>query len=264
MVLSTLTISSVAKLESSEFLSWGWRIPFLLSSVLFVIGAYIRARVAESPVFVHMQKTKDVAERPFVEAMTKGRRSFLTAVGLKLSEVSWVYILTVFVVVYATTQLQLSKDLILSAILYGAALEIITIPMFGWLSDKVGRRPLYIWGAIFSIIFPFPMFWMLNTKIPFLVVLTIIVGMNLGHALMFAPEATYFPELFKGRVRCTGASFGFQVSAAIGGGLAPIVATVLLGYFGGTAGVSIMLILFALITLFAALRARETYMDKLV
>jgi MFS transporter, MHS family, shikimate and dehydroshikimate transport protein len=118
-------------------------------------------------------------------------------------------------------------------------------------------------GALFTFIYAFPLFWLLDTKDPGTVMIAIIIGVNLGHALMFAPESSYFPELFKGPVRCTGASFGFQVSAAVGGGLAPIIATGLLDHFGTTTGVSIMMIGFGIVTLAAAIFARETKHETL-
>lgn len=194
----------------------------------------------------------------------KNPRSFLVATGLKLSEVSWVYMLTIFVVVYATTKLGLPKSLMLNAIVVAALLELLTIPLFGHLSDLFGRRPLYFAGVAFTILFAFPLFWLLEMKTPEIVILTVVIALNLGHGLMFAPESTYFPELFGANVRYSGASLGFQVAAAIGGGLAPIIATALAAYTGGTAGVSIMLILLALVTLIAALFARETKDEALL
>ena len=264
IVLSTLAVSWVASLPEASFLSWGWRLPFLFSAVLFAFGAFVRARVAETPVFLDLKTSMTLSRNPIREAVVDGRGSFLTAVGLKLSEVSWIYMLTVFAVVYATTHLHLSKGLILHAITIAAVFELVSIPFFGWLSDRVGRRPLYIAGALFTIAFAFPLFWMLDSREPALVTLAVVVAMNLGHGMMFAPEATYFPELFEGPVRCTGASFGFQVSAAIGGGLTPLLATWLVSLSGGTVGVSILFVGLALVTLASAMLARETLHDPLI
>ena len=204
-----------------------------------------------------------VLANPVAEVVSKNFKTFLTADGLKLSEVSWVYMLTVFVVVYATTTLELPKQMLLTP-LYAALFELLTLPIFGWLSDKIGRRPFFIMGAIFTIAFAFPLFWMLETKSVALVTMAIIIAMNFGHGMMFGLESTYFPELFGPRVRYSGATFGFQVAAAIGGGFSPIIATALVGYFGGTTGVSVMMIGIALITLWAALSARETKDEALI
>jgi MFS transporter, MHS family, shikimate and dehydroshikimate transport protein len=261
LVTSSAIFALVTKMPEADFLAWGWRIPFLISIVLVALGAFIRARIPETPVFEALKAKNDIAKNPFLEAVFKNPRTFLVALGLKLSEVSWVYMLTVFVVVYATTRLSLPRTLMLDAILYAALVEVITIPLFGYLSDKIGRRPFYFMGTAFTVLFAFPLFWMLDMKSPGIVVLAVVIALNFGHGLMFAPESTYFPELFGARVRYSGASFGFQASAAIGGGFAPIIATALAGYMGGTEGVSIMLILLAAITFVATLFAHET-LDK--
>ena len=193
----------------------------------------------------------------------KNPKNFLIAVGLKISEVSWVYILTIFVVVYATSQLELPKALLLQAIFIAALVEVITIPLFGYLSDLYGRRLLYFVGTIFTFCFAFPLFWLIQTKDPQIIILTIVAALSFGHGTMFGLQSAYFPELFGTRVRYSGASVGFQVAAALGGGFAPLIATALAGYMGGTAGVSVMLILLAMITFTATCFARETKDDSL-
>ena len=264
LVTASAAFSLVSMLPDADFKSWGWRIPFILSVILIAVGLFVRARLPETPVFEEIRARGQIVRSPFLEMLLKNPRNFLIAVGLKLSEVSWVYMLTIFVVVYATTKLALPKSLMLNAILIGALLELFTIPLFGHFSDIYGRRSLYFAGVVFTIAFAFPLFWLLDMKTTGIVILTVVIALNFGHGLMFAPESTYFPELFGPQVRYSGASFGFQVSAAIGGGFAPIIATVLAAYTGGTAGVSIMLILLALITLTATLFARETKDDALL
>lgn len=264
LVTSSGVFALVTMMPEAQFLAWGWRIPFLISVLLVALGAFIRARVPETPVFEEIKARRELSANPFVEAVFGNPRAFLVAMGLKISEVSWVYMLTVFVVVYATTKLGLPRTLMLDAIFWAALIEVASIPLFGYLTDRLGRRPFYFAGVLFTVLFAFPLFWMIDTKIAWVVTVAVIIALNFGHGLMFAPESAYFPELFGARVRYSGASFGFQASAAIGGGFAPIIATALAAAMGGTAGVSVMLILLALVTLAATFFARETKNDPLI
>jgi MHS family shikimate/dehydroshikimate transporter-like MFS transporter len=258
LVLATLVFALVAKMPDADFAAYGWRIPFQVSIVLLVVGTFVRWRVPETPVFEGLKGSDTLAKNPVGEAVGGSTKEFLIAVGLKISEVSWVYMLTVFVVVYATTKLNLPKQMMLDAVMYAALLELISLPLFGLIADRIGRRPLFILGALFTMLYAFPLFWLIESKSTALIFMAIMIAMNFGHGMMFGIESCYFPELFGPRVRYSGASFGFQLSAALGGGFAPIIATALVGYFGGTSGVSVMMIALALITLAAALAARET------
>jgi MHS family shikimate/dehydroshikimate transporter-like MFS transporter len=255
---STATFLLLSYLPEADFLSWGWRLPFLLSALLVGVGLFIRLRLAETPVFAKVKEEKAVAKRPLVELWTGYRKALLIAIGLKISEVAWVYVLTVFSIVYATGTLGLPKALILNAILAAAILEFATMPLFGWLSDKIGRRPMYLGGAIVSALCAFALFPLLDTKNPTVIVVSIAVIVSLTHAVMFAPQAAFLPELFGTRTRYSGASVGCQISAAISGGLAPIVATGLLGMTGKTMPISIYLVILAAITLISAIAAVET------
>src|SRR5271156_1886545 len=196
LVSASAMFSLVSMLPDADFKSWGWRIPFILSVVLVGVGLFVRARLPETPVFEAIKARGQIVRTPLIEMVQKDSRSFLVATGLKLSEVSWVYMLTIFVVVYATTKLGLPKSLMLNAIVLAALLELITIPFFGHLADLYGRRPLYFAGVVFTILFAFPLFWLLDLKTPEMVILTIVIALNFGHGLMFAPESAYFPELF--------------------------------------------------------------------
>ncbi|MDR3464373.1 MAG: MFS transporter [Xanthobacteraceae bacterium] len=255
---STATFLLLAYLPEADFLTWGWRLPFLLSAILIAVGLFVRLKLAETPVFEQIRREEAVARLPLAELVSDHGRSLMIAVGLKVSEVAWVYVLTVFSIVYATSQLGLPKTLILNAILVAALLEFITIPLFGWLSDQVGRRTMYIAGALISAVCAFAIFALLDTRNPLIVVLAIAVVVSLTHAVMFAPQAAFLPEMFGTRTRYSGASIGCQVAAALSGGFAPIIATGLLGWSGKSWPISVFLVVLAAITLTAALASVET------
>ena len=258
LVAASLAFAAVARLPEADFLSWGWRVPFLASIVLVAFGYYVRMKVAESPVFERLKEAQQLSKRPVVEAITGSTRNFLVAAGLKVSENAWVYILTVFIVLYSTKFLGLPRQMILDAFLYAAIVEFVTIPIFGYLSDKIGRRPLYFFGSLFTIAFVFPLFWLIDSKSVAIITATVIVALSFGHGTMFGPQAAYFPELFGARVRYSGASMGFQFAAALAGGFSPIIATAILGYTGSTIGISLYMMGLAILTLVAACFAHET------
>ncbi len=254
---STGTFLLVSTMSDASFLGWGWRIPFLLSAVLIGIGLWVRMRLAETPAFLRARQG-GIARAPLLDVIMRQPRVFLAAVGLKVSEVGWVYVITVFSIVYATGRLGLPRGLVLDGILLAALAEFVTIPLFGWLSDIVGRRPLYAGGAVLSMLLAYPVFWLLATRDPTIVILTLVVSMSLTHGMMFGPQAAYLPELFATSVRYSGASLGCQVSAALSGGFAPIIATALLGWTGAVWPVSLYLVALGLITLVSVLLTHET------
>ena len=255
---STATFLLLTSLPEADFLSWGWRIPFLLSALLIAVGLFVRLKLVETPAFAKVKEDNAVARMPFLEVLLGQPRTFFIAVGMKVSEVAWVYILTVFSIAYATGTLGLPKRLILDAILCAALLEFATMPFFGWLSDKVGRRPIYLAGALVSAVCAFVVFGLLDSKDPTTITVTIAVVMSLTHASMFGPQGAFMPELFGTRVRYSGASLGCQVAAALSGGFAPIIATALLAATGTTLSISFLMLGLALITFTAAWAATET------
>jgi MHS family shikimate/dehydroshikimate transporter-like MFS transporter len=248
----------LTRMPEAQFLAWGWRLPFLVSFVLVAVGLFIRMRLTETPAFDRVKREEKLARVPLIEVIAKNPKAFFVAIGLKVSEVAWVYVLTVFSIVYATGMLELPRSLILNGIMLAALLELITIPLFGLLSDWVGRKPLYIAGAILSALAAFPVFWLLQTKDPTIVVVTLMVSMSITHGLMFGPQAAYLPELFGTRIRYSGASLGCQISAAISGGFSPIIAAALLGWAGDTWPISLYMIGLAAITLVAVLSSKDT------
>lgn len=249
----------MTRMPEHNFLSWGWRIPFLISVVLVGVGLFIRLRLSETPAFNRVQQSQTIAHRPLLEVITRQPKTFFIAVGMKISEVAWVYVLSVFSIVYATSKLGLSRSVILNGIFAAAMLEVLTIPLFGALSDRIGRKPMYIAGALLSAAIAFPIFWLLETKDPSIILITVAVAMSITHGAMFGPQAAYMPELFATRVRYSGASLGCQISAAISGGFSPIIAAALLGWVGATWPVSLYLVGLALITLIAVLASDETF-----
>jgi MHS family shikimate/dehydroshikimate transporter-like MFS transporter len=255
---STGIFLALSQMPEAQFLSWGWRVPFLISIVLVAVGIFIRLRLGETVAFRRIKSEGTISEAPLLEVIRKNPRPFLIAVGIKISEVAWVYVLIVFSVFYCTTKLGLPKSLILNGIVAGALLELLTIPLFGWLSDRFGRKALYYFGILASFAAAFPIFTLLETKDPTTITLAIAIALSLTHGTMFGPQAAYMTELFGTNVRYSGASLGCQIAAALSGGFAPIIATGLLAATGGTLAISLYLIALGIITLFAVAASAET------
>jgi MHS family shikimate/dehydroshikimate transporter-like MFS transporter len=249
----------VSQLPESDFLGWGWRIPFLISILLVGVGLYIRLRMEETPAFRQIKAKNEVVKMPIVDIFKHHRRPFFTAVGLKISEIAYASIAGVFVISYATAQLGLSRSLILNGAFIASLVALFSIPLFGWLSDRVGRKAMFYASCLFSALFAFPLFWLLDTRNPTIVILTIVVAISFGQMVMFGIGAPWYSELFTARLRYSGASLGFQVGAALSGGLSPLIAASLLGWSGGrTWPISIYLVACALITAIATSVAPET------
>lgn len=249
----------VSQLPESDFLSWGWRIPFLLSILLIGVGLFIRLRLEETPAFRQIKAKQEVASMPIVEIFTHHRRAFFTAVGLKIAEISYASIAGVFVISYATQTLGMSRSTILNGVMLSSFIALFSIPLFGWLSDRWGRKTMFYLSCLFCMGFAFPMFALLNTKDPVIVAATVVVAISFGQMVMFGVGAPFYSELFSARLRYSGASLGFQIGAAISGGLTPFIAASLMVWSGGaTWPISIYLIGCALITTFATFMAPET------
>jgi MFS transporter, MHS family, shikimate and dehydroshikimate transport protein len=258
-LVATGVFALVARLPEGNFLSWGWRIPFVASALLIVVGLIIRFQIDETPAFQQMRMTKQIAKMPVLEVLSTYRRETAIAVGLKITEVAWVGILTVFAVSYLTKQLGMRQEFILGAITLATLVELFVMPLSGWLSDRVGRRTIYLAGTAFGILFAFPLFWLFETRDPTVVLLTIVGGIALGQGMIFALHASFMPELFGTNVRYSGISLGFQLGAAIGGGLTPVIAAASVGWSGGaTWPVSLFLMTLGAITYVAVLKTRET------
>ena len=265
LLLATLVFNAFSSLPEKEFLAWGWRVPFLLGLLLLGIGLFIRLAVVESPVFLAMKTARPAvaARPPILEVLTKYRRNVLLAMGARFAENAFFYIFTVFVLTYATKQLDLPKATILHGVLLGSVVQFVCIPCFGALSDHVGRRPVYLGGAVFLALFAFPFFWLVDQKSTAAVWLAIVVGL-IGHSAMYGPQAAFFSELFGTQVRYSGASLGYQLASPLAGGLAPLIATALLQWSGGRPWpIALYLVVMALITIVSVWLAKETHRSEL-
>jgi MHS family shikimate/dehydroshikimate transporter-like MFS transporter len=252
-------LALLSQLPDPEFLAWGWRIPFLISILMAGVGLYIRMQLEETPVFREIEAKNEVARLPLVEILTAHRRMFFTAIGLKLSEISYVSVAGVFAISYVTGKLALPRTLILNALLLSSIVALAAIPLFGWLSDKVGRKTMFYASCLFAMAFAFPMFWLFDTKNALIITLTVVAAITFGQIVGFGVGAPWYSELFAARLRYTGASLGFQIGAAISGGLTPFAAATFMAWTGGaTWPISIYLIMLGLITLVATMVAPET------
>ncbi|TNC27733.1 MFS transporter [Amycolatopsis alkalitolerans] len=258
-LLATAVLAILAAVQSdAAFASWGWRIPFLLSGVLVIIGLWIRLTVTESPVFLAAQKKAENREHvPVLEVFRDNWRQVLVTIGARMAENVSYYVVTAFILVYVTTGLGLSKSTGLNAVLIASAVHFVTIPMWGALSDRIGRKPVYLLGAVGMAGWAFGFFALLNTRSPALIVLSVTIGLVL-HGAMYAPQAAFFAEQFRTRVRYTGLSVGGQLSSIAAGAIAPIVAVALFKGTGGTVAVSLYVVAMCVLTVIAVVSARET------
>ncbi|MFI2368102.1 MFS transporter [Streptomyces sp. NPDC018833] len=260
-VLSALT----ALLSDAAFTSWGWRIPFLLSGVLVIVGLWIRLSVDESPVFKaalaqaeQRRATAGQAEKmPLVSVLRHHWRDVLVAMGARMAENISYYVITAFILVYATTAVEMSKQTALNAVLIGSAVHFAVIPLWGALSDRWGRRPVYLIGAVGVGAWMFPFFALIDRGSFGSLLLAVTVGLVL-HGAMYAPQAAFFSEMFATRMRYSGASIGAQFSSVAAGAPAPLIATALLADHGSSTPIALYVIAAALLTVLAIGCAKET------
>ncbi len=264
-LLATGVLFVLAAFQSdADFEAWGWRIPFLLSAVLVLIGLYVRLQLEESPVYQEAkaeiaEKKTGASHMPFFEVIRSYPKEVLTAMGMRMAENISYYIFTIVSITYVTTYLDQSKDLILKMLLIAAALQFVAVPLVGALSDRVGRRPLYFTGAVGVGVWAFVFFGLLDTNEPGPILLAVVVGLFF-HTLMYAPQSAFFSELFGTSVRYTGASVGYQLASIFAGALAPIIAVELLGSADerNTTAVAIYVAVASVITVIAVYFAKET------
>ena len=257
LLLSTGIFALASTLLTEEqFISWGWRLPFLLSIALIAVGLFIRLKVMESPSFERVKQEKREERLPLLAVIRQHPRELLVGMGMRVGQNTIFYIYTVFVLSYGAVTLHYPRTVMLTGVAIASAIGLFTIPWWGHLSDRIGRRRVYLLGALVSIFFAFPFFWMLGLGSPGLVWLAIVLGLNIGHDQMYGPQAAWYSEMYASQVRYSGASLAYQL-ASIAGGIAPLVATSLMATKGVNA-VAAYLVFTLVISAVSAYYAPET------
>ena len=231
MLLATLALTVMSMLPDDVFLSWGWRVPFVLSAVLVFVGLWIRKGIDETPSFKKNQEAGNVVAVPLLETLKHHKREVLIAVGAKFVETAPFYIMSTFIVYYATKELGFSRTQALNAVTVATVVTTLLIPLMGALSDRIGRKTVYIAGVLMMMAYAFPYFWLLQTRSFSMLILATVIGLGVIWAPTTAVLGTMFSEIFKSNVRYTGITLGYQIGAALAGGTAPLVATFLLAKF---------------------------------
>ena len=222
----------VRQLPGDDFLSWGWRVPFLISIVLVFVGVFIRLRIMESPVFAQIKETRRLAKVPALELLRFDARNVLLAAGLYMAHGTLFYAMTVYTVAYTSTVYGFTQDTYLIGVTIAGAVQCFTIPMYGALSDKLGRRPVIVFGTLFIIAFAVPLNFMITSQIPVLIWLAVVISICVGHNAVYSPTAALYSEMFPAHVRYSGASLGYQLGGAIAG-FVPLTAASLVAAAGG-------------------------------
>lgn len=255
MLLGTVALSIMTMLPENAFMTWGWRIPFIFSALLVFFGLWIRKGIDETPSFKKVKESGEVPKLPIVETLKNYWREVLIAVGAKVVETAPFYIFSTFVVSYATANLGFSRTATLTAVMIATIITTILIPIMGNLSDKIGRKKLFIGGSIGMALFAIPYFWLLQQKSVLLLIVATVIGLGVIWAPITAVLGTMFSEIFDAKIRYTGITLGYQIGAALAGGTAPLVATALLDRFNNSYVPVALYIIFASVLSLAAIWA---------
>lgn len=234
LLLSLAAFSLASLLSARRFEAWGWRLPFLASSLVVVCGIWLRTSLKETPVFSEMAKRGRISRSPIREVFRVARRPLLCAWGARIGDNSLAYVYESFVIVYCTQQLMLPRSEIIAALMFSSATQFVTVPLFGWLSDQVGRKPVYLAGALLSAVFVFPFFALLQTRSRWAIYAALFIVSGIGKTLMTSAQSPWLAEMFPARVRYTGFALAREVTSPISGGIAPLIATALLAADAGS------------------------------
>jgi metabolite-proton symporter len=258
LLLSTGVFAALSgALPEGAFVDWGWRVPFLVSVLLIGVGLFVRLRIVETPAFARLREAGRESHVPLLDVFREHPREVVIGMGMRFAQNVVFYVYTVFVLSYGEKTLSYPRGVLLRGVMVASLVGLVSIPFWSHLSDRVGRRPVYLSGAVVSAAIAMPFFWMIERG-PGLVAPALVLALNVGHDMMYGPMAAFFSELFGTRVRYTGASLVYQLTAAFSGGLTPFVATLVLSRYG-SAAVAVCVIACCAITAAATWFAPETH-----
>ena len=250
LFLANLAVLGSSALSGDAFLTWGWRIPFVVSLVLVGVGLYVRLGILETPVFARLTSGRRIERRPVIEVLRRYPREIVLTALCRMAEQAPFYVFTAFVFAYGSETLHLNRDILLGGVLAASALSFISIPLFGHLSDRIGRKRVYMLGAVVTGVYGFVYFQLLETRITAVVVVAIILSL-IPHDILYGPQAALIAESFPARLRYSGASLGYQLSSVIAGGPAPLIATWLLSTYRSGTAIAFFILMCAIVTLVA-------------
>jgi len=251
LFLSNLAILAFSHWSGDQFATWGWRIPFALSAILVGVGLWIRLGILETPVFQQLLARQKIERAPILEVIKKQPKEIILSALLRMAEQAPFYIFTAFIFAYATGSLHMSRDLILAAVLVASCVSFISIPLSGHISDRIGRKKMYLLGAAATGLFGFLYFGMVDTALPWAVFIAIVLSL-IPHDMQYGPQAALIAEAFTPRLRYSGSSLGYQLASVIAGGPAPLIATALFAFYHSGYAISIYIAICAVISLVSA------------
>ncbi|HWV80079.1 MAG TPA: MFS transporter [Hyphomicrobiaceae bacterium] len=256
LFLANLVVLAFSQMSGDQFLAWGWRIPFALSIVLVGVGLYIRLGILETPTFRRLIEQNRIERMPILEVIKRQPKEILLSALLRMAEQAPFYIFTAFIFAYGTHTLNVSQDFLLVAVMSAAVLSFFSIPFFGHLSDRIGRKNMYFLGALATGIFGYVYFGLLNTGSLVLIFLAIVLSL-VPHDMMYGPQAALIAESFTGRLRYSGASLGYQLASVIAGGPAPLIATWLYAHYQSSLAIAAYILACSVLSLIATAFMRD-------
>ncbi|MBN9579943.1 MAG: MHS family MFS transporter [Afipia sp.] len=230
LFMANLAVLAFSQMSGEQFLAWGWRIPFALSLILVAIGLYIRLGILETPVFSALVANQKIERTPILEVIRRQPKEIILSAFARMAEQAPFYIFTAFIFSYGTGALHVERDFLLTAVLTASVVSFFSIPFFGYLSDRIGRKAMYMIGALTTGVFGFIYFGMVNTGVYWIIFFAIVLSL-IPHDMMYGPQAALIAESFTGRLRYSGASLGYQLASVIAGGPAPLIAAWLFGRY---------------------------------